>query len=217
MKNNMVYVAMMFSLILSSLSADALKNSLTNMLHEQDSLPMVNLGQINLDAKPKPTRKIKKIRSGETVIATINDYKLIKKNADTYLSKRTNGKVNNFDLLSLEQKKRLVQEMAIPILSISAANKELSEDEKLAIYTRVWMQKEASKIKISEDDVKGVYNILKIQAEKRMKEQNIAIENNTTINEFPPFEAIALKIKGQMIEKQLVDNVVKDLNVTLAK
>ncbi len=191
-------VGVSFSLMMTSVSADDLKNSLTDMLKTKETSGMVNLGNINLDAKPKQP----KTRSSKAVIATVKGHKIIKKEADSYLDQRTQGKVTNFDHLPPEQRSRLIQELALPMMVLDAAQKELSEEEKQAVYTRAWMQKEARKINVTDEQALTVYNQLKQQAQ----------ENNATQN-IPPFESIKDKLKIQIIEKTLVDKLIKDAKI----
>ena len=198
MRKTFMLLGVSLSLVVSSASADALKNSLTNMLNTKETSGMVDLGNINLDAKPK----VPKTRSSKTVIATVNGHKIIKKEADNYLKQRTQGKVTDFDHLPPEQRSRLIQELALPVMVLDAAQKELSEEEKQAVYTRAWMQKEARKINVTDEQALTVYNQLKQQAE----------ENNATQN-IPAFENIKDKLKIQIIEKTLVDTLIKDAKI----
>jgi len=186
------------ALMMTSLSADDLKNSLTDMLNTKETSGMVDLGNINLDGKPKQP----KTRSSKSVIATVNGHKIIKKEADSYLKQRTQGKVTDFDHLPPEQRSRLIQELSLPVIVLDAAEKELSEEEKLAVYTRTWMQKEARKINVTDEEALKVYNQIKQQAQ----------ENNATQN-IPPFESIKDKLKIQIIEKTLVDKLMKDAKI----
>lgn len=186
------------ALMMTSVSADDLKNSLTDMLNTKDTSGMVDLGNINLDGKPKQPQT----RSSKTVIAVINGHKIIKKEADSYLKQRTQGKVTDFDHLPPEQRSRLIQELALPIMVLDAAEKELSEEEKQAVYTRVWVQKEARKINVTDEEALKVYDQLKQQAQ----------ENNATQN-IPPFESIKDRLKTQIIEKSLVDKLMKDVKI----
>ena len=197
MKKIFILVGLSFGLLPNSASADALTNSLTNMLNEKETSAMVDLGNIDLNAEPRPAKQ--KVRSDKAVVATVNGHKIIKKEADTYLKQRTQGKVTNFDTLPPEQRSRLIQELALSVLVLDAANKELSEEEKQAVYTRTWMQKEALKIKITDEQALKVYNQLKQQSE----------ENNAT-GGIPPFESIKDKLKTQMIEKMMIDKLMKD-------
>ncbi len=186
------------ALMITSVSADDLKNSLTDMLNTKETSGVVDLGAINLDAKPKQP----KTRSSKAVIATVNGHKIIKKEADSYLKQRTQGKVTNFDHLPPEQRSRLIQELALPIIVLDAAEKELSEEEKQAVYTRTWMQKEARKINVTDEEALKVYNQLKQQAQ----------ENNATQN-IPPFESVKDKLKTQIIERTLVEKLMKDAKI----
>ncbi len=186
------------ALMITSVSADDLKNSLTDMLNTKETSGVVDLGAINLDAKPKQP----KTRSSKAVIATVNGHKIIKKEADSYLKQRTQGKVTNFDHLPPEQRPRLIQELALPIIVLDAAEKELSEEEKQAVYTRTWMQKEARKINVTDEEALKVYNQLKQRAQ----------ENNATQN-IPPFESVKDKLKIQIIERTLVEKLMKDAKI----
>jgi hypothetical protein len=200
MKKIVTLLGLSSALVLSSASADELKNSLTNMLNKPDSSGMVDLSSISLNGKAKPVKQ--KSRSSKAVIATVNGQKIIKKDADTYLKQRTQGKVTDFDRLPPEQRSRLIQELALPLIVAEAAKKELSDEEKQAVYTRAWTQKEALKIKISDDQAIELYNQLKKQSEENNASQNI-----------PPFEAIKERLKIQILEKTLIERVMKNAEI----
>lgn len=200
MKKIVTLLGVSSALLFSTLCADELKNSLTNMLNKPDTSGMVDLSSINLNGKAKP--RLPKKRSSNAVVATVNGHKIIKKDADAYLKQRTQGKVADFDSLPPEQRPRLIQELALPILAADAAKKELSSEEKQAVYTRTWTQKEALKIQISDDDVIEVYNQLKKQSQ----------ENNAT-QEMPPFDRIKDRLKLQMIEKSLIERLMKNVEI----
>jgi hypothetical protein len=203
MKKFFILLGISIGLLQSSASADALKNSLTNMLNEkEDPSSMVNLGSINLNGKQKPTPESIKSRPSTAVIATVNGHKIIKKEADNYLKQRTKGKVMDFDHLPPEQRARLIQELALPVLVLDTAKKELSQEEKQIVYTRTWMRKEALKMNITDEQAKEVYNGLTHQAR----------ENNST-GAIPPFDAIKDKLKIQMLEKALISKLMKDVQI----
>lgn len=202
MKKMCVFVGVTLGLVVSSASADALKNSLTNIMNEKDTLSIVDLGNINLNAKPRPVKKVRKTRSAKAVVATVNGHKILKKETDAYLSQRTGGKVKNFDNIPANQKTRLIQEMSLPILVADAANKGLSDVEKEAIYTRIWMQKEAMKTKISDDQVLEVYKQISQEAK----------DNNNTAN-IPEFDAIKDKLRIQMIEKTIIGKLMENIKI----
>ena len=93
MKKYMAAIAISVGLCGGVASADALKNSLTQMLHEKDRMP----GMVDLSRLDQPKARPPVSRPPQTVIATVNGYKIRKKEADAYLKSRTNGKVADFD------------------------------------------------------------------------------------------------------------------------
>jgi len=203
MKKYLVVLSLSLGLFVSPVSADALKNSLTNMLNEKDTSPsMVNLSNLNINGKAKPVQNVPKTRSSKAVVATINGHKILKKEADAHLKKRTQGKMSNFDHLPKKQRLRLIQEMALPVLALDSAQKELSVEEKEAVYSRLWMQKEVLKIKITDEQVKKIYDQLKQRSE----------ENNDTAN-IPAFESVKDKMKLQMKDKQMVGSLMKNVEI----
>ena len=203
MNKYLVVLSLSFGLVVSTVSADALKNSLTNMLNEKDTSPsMVNFGNLDINGKPKPVQTVRKTRSSKAVVATVNGHKILKKEADAHLKKRTQGKMSNFDLLPKKQRLRLIQEMSLPVIALDTAKKELSATEKEAIFSRIWMQKEAAKIKITDEQVKAVYDQLKQRSE----------ENNET-KKIPTFESIKDRMKLQMTDKQMVGKIMKNVEI----
>lgn len=198
MGRKIVFTGVLLSLVMNGVSADGLKNSLTNIMHTKEEPAMVDLGNINLNKKPT----VKKNRSGKTVIATVNGNKVLKKDADAYLSQRTQGKVTDFDSLPVNQRSRLIQELSLPILALDTAKKELSDKEKEVVFSRAWMQKKARSTKVSDDDALSVYDQLKKEAQ----------ESNST-QPIPPFDKIKGSLKVQMIEKMTIGELMKDVEI----
>jgi hypothetical protein len=199
MKKVFVQTTLISMLLMSLVSGDALKNSLTSIMNQKEKASVVDLGEINLNAKSRPPiQRTPKKRSNKAVVATINGKKVIKKDADAYLKQRTNGKVENFDLLPKKQQKRLIEEMALPIVITKVASDELSEEEKLSAYTRTWMRKKAATIEVTDEELLEVYN--------QMKQKSI--DNNVTMS-FPEFDMIKDKLKMQIIERTIVGELLK--------
>lgn len=201
MKKTFVLLCATVGIFNATVSADALKNSLTNMMHKKDSTPgMVDLSRLDINGQPPRP----KTRSSKAVVATVNGRKVIKKYADAYIKKRTNGQVTDFDLLPKKQRIRLLQEMSISQLASSMAKKELTDQEKTAISTRMWMQKQASKNPVTDAQVKEVYDNLKKHA----------IETKST-KPVPEYNAIKANMKMQMSEKAIVGKLMKDVKITV--
>lgn len=201
MKKNFVILCATLGLFASNASADALKNSLTNMMNKKDTTSgMVDLSNLNVNVKPVQPEV--KTRSSKAVVATVNGHKIIKKDADAYLAKRTQGEVKNFDVLPKEQRIRLLREMSVADVASDAAQKELTEQEKTGLLTRTWMQKEALKTKVTDVQVREVYDNLK----KR------SAENNST-KPIPEFSAIKNSMKMQMTEKAIIGKLMSDVKI----
>ena len=202
MKKILVILSVSCGLFVSSAFADGLTNNLNNMLNKKETTPMVDLSNLNVNAKPKPVPSAVKTRSSKAVVATVNDHKIIKKDADAYLKKRTQGKVKNFDLLPKKQRIRLLQEMSISTLVSDAAEKELTQEEKSAISTRVWMQKEALETKVSDEQTKEIYD----QMEQRAKDAN-------STEPIPSFDSIKDRMKMQIVEKEIIGKLMKGVEL----
>jgi hypothetical protein len=200
MSKFLIVLSVFLGLFVNFLFADGLTNNLNNMLNKKETTPMVDLSNLNVNAKP--IRPKVKTRSSRAVVAMVNGHKIIKKDADAYLKNRTKGKVKNFDTLSKKQQKRLLQEMSIPTLAFDAAKKELSEQEKSVIKTRVWMQKEALKSKVTDEQVQDIYD----QMVQRAKDAN-------STKPIPPFESVKDRMKMQIVEKQIISKLMKGVNI----
>lgn len=114
MKKSLIAIGLSIFVLTSPVVADALKNSLTNLLNEKDSTGMVNLDGISINGKARPQtsrNNFVKSRSPDAIIATVKGYEIRKKEADAFLKKVTKGKVNDFDRLPEEQQKVVIQEL----------------------------------------------------------------------------------------------------------
>ena len=200
MKKVIMAMALGAGLLVQGASADALKNVLSKKLHSQDTMPgMVNLDA--LDAQPvKP-----KSRSKKAVVATVNGKKIIKKEADAYLSKRTKGQVTDFDLLPNKQRLALIKELSMPILLAEGAQKGLSQEEKDAVLSRVWMSKAAAEANVTDAQIEAAYEKIKAQAKAQ-----------SALQQIPPLNAIKDRIKMQIVEQQVVGNLMKGAQVRVA-
>jgi len=197
MKKNLIFLVFIVAFGTSA-SADALKNSLTHIMHTKKSPSLVDLGNINLNAKPIKKRK----RSPKAVIAVVNGHKIIKKDADSYISLRTRGQIKDFDLLPKKQRIRLVKELSVPLLAADIAQKELTPLEKQTALTRMLVQKEAQKITIKDEEAKRIY--------EQMTQQKLP---NHATQKVPPFEQVKERLKAQMIEKRVMAQLMKDVKI----
>jgi hypothetical protein len=201
MKKVLVAVGLCAGMMVQSTSADVLKNVLSQKLHSEESTPgMVNLDALNNAQPIKPES-----RSSKAVIAVVNGHKIIKKEADSYLSKRTKGEVTDFDLLPKKQRLALIKELSLPVLLAAGAEKGLSQEEKNAVLSRAWMVKEAQNANITDAQLQAAYAKIK----ERAKAQS-------ALQQVPPFEALKDRIKMQMIEQQILGKLMKGASVRVA-
>jgi len=201
MKKSIIAVAVACGLAVSPLCADQLKESLHGLLKKKEETPsMVNLNGLDLNGKIQPL--VPKTRSAKAVIATVDGHKIIKKEADAYLTQRTKGKVTDFDLLPKEQRLALVKELALPLLLTENAKKELTEEQKDAIISRAWMQKAMMESNIPEEQLKAAYEKIKAQAKAK-----------SALQQVPPFDKIRERIKMQVAEQQIVGQLLRGVDI----
>ncbi|MCF6244050.1 MAG: hypothetical protein L3J43_03325 [Sulfurovum sp.] len=110
MKKMILTMGISLLVIQSPIVADRLKNSLTNLLNDKNSVGMVNLDNLSINGKPKPTTNFKR-RSPNTIISTYKDYKIRKKEANAFLNRVTKGKVKDYDRLPKKQRKIVIKEL----------------------------------------------------------------------------------------------------------
>jgi len=187
----------------TSVYPDALKDSLVKMMNaEETTSGMVDLSRLDMNTAPKMEKP--KSRPSAAVVATVNGENIIKRDADQYIAQRTKGQVTDFDLLPKEQQSMLVKELSIPRLAQLSAKEELSQQEKTAVFTRLWMQKKALENPVSDEHLRGVYDNLKKQA----------IENKSN-KPIPEFNSIKNNMKSRIGEKIIVDKLMEDANITV--
>ncbi len=189
-------------LFVSTLPADHLKDCLADMVHKKDTMP----GMVDLSSLDRPAPQLNKSRPSNAVIAIVNGTKIRKKEADAYLKKVTKGKVSDFDLLPKAQRLRLVKDLALPIVMADAAKKDLSQKEKEGALVGMWMRKQASKVSVPDSEVKAFYDQLKQKAEQR----------NDPTKIIPPFDSIKHKMKSQMVEKKIMDGLMKNVEIEVS-
>jgi 2-C-methyl-D-erythritol 4-phosphate cytidylyltransferase len=268
MKNFLIVLGMTSAFLISTVSADALKNSLTNILNTKDSSGMVNLNGISVGAKPKrkvirqarksrpasavigryndgkPVHKreankyitkatkgkikdldllpkkqrlmvlkdlqrmyaIKhfKSRPAKAVVATVNGQEIHKKSADNYLKLVTRGKVTDFDKLDKKQRLVLIKELARPMVLQADIDQNLTEEEKEAVLSQAWLQKQRAMTKVTNDQMLALYEAKKAKA--------LAVNPQAQI---PPYISLGENLKKEIIEKEIMANLMQDVDITV--
>ncbi len=264
MKTSIFSVGLILLQIHTCLVADALKDTLTNLLDEKNSVDMVSLDNLSITGKSGSRVHFKK-RSANTVIATVKGHKIRKKEADTFLKEVTKGKVNDFDRLSEKQRRQVIKELvkiyelkhrksrpptavvatvngvdiskkeadsflsrvtagkvkdfdkldkkqqkllitdlAKPIIVKQEAYKQLTKKEKEGVLRQVWLEKQKSSIEVSSDEMLALY--------EEKKTQSLAINLNAVI---PPYLSIGKQLKNEIIEKKITQKLMKDVEIEI--
>ena len=197
---NVIAAAGVLTLFAQPATADALKNSLSGMLHQKDETPsMVNLNTLGMSAA-QPA--VPKSRSSKAVVAIVDGHKVRKKEVDSYLKQRTKGKVSDFDLLPKEQQMALLKEIYIPKILAKVANKELTQEEKEGVLSSAWMQKAAKEVTISDEEIASAYERIKARAQAQ-----------SALAQVPPLEKIKRRIQMQLVEQKIIANLMRGVEV----
>ncbi len=200
MKRPIAALGVVCMLGMSSLMADHLKDRLSGMLNEKDDMPaMVNLNGLGMGTG-RPAKPVS--RPAKAVVATVNGKKVLKKEADAYLSERTKGKVNNFDLLPKKQRLALIKEMFLPLVLANEAKKGLSKGEADTVLSRLWMQKKSADMNVSDEAIAQVYEKIKAQAKAQ-----------SALAQVPPLEKIKERIKMQIAEQKIVKDLMRGVQI----
>ncbi len=128
----------------------------------------------------------------DSVVGTVDGMPIYKSEAENAVKVITKGKTT-YDKLKPEEKKQLVTMMAPGKLVEKAAKKELSEKEKNAAMSAMWMQKKMAAVNVSDSEAKTVYEKIKAASKDKSK--------------VPAFDKVKETIKMQI--KQ--DKVIKSL------
>ncbi len=200
MKRSFIALGVVCLLGISPVMADHLKDRLSGMLNEKDDTPgMVNLNGLGMGAG-RPAKPVS--RSAKAVVATVNGKKILKKEADAYLSERTKGKVKDFDLLPNKQRLALIKEMSLPLVLAHEAQKKLSKEEENAVFSRLWMQKKAADLNVSNEAIAQAYEKIKARAKAQ-----------SALAQVPLLEKIKERIKMQIAEQQIVKDLMRGVQV----
>jgi len=187
-----------------TLVADGLKSVLSQKLNHPDTTP----GMVNIDAIHAPAKRtvVPRTRSSKAVVAIVDGRKIRKKEADRYLSKRTKGKVKNFDLLPKAQRLALIKEMVLPQIVASRANKALNPQEKEKVLSGAWMAKSIDNTNVSEEELKRAYDTILAQSQA-----------STPLQQIPPFEKIKERLRRQIAQQKVIEALMQGVAVRLAQ
>ena len=100
------------------------------MLNKKDTTPMVDLSNLSINAKPVQPKV--KTRSSKAVVATVNGHKIIKKDADAYLSKIK--QVTADDILRVSQTYLVPENLSIGLMAPEGEKINLETDVVMSLF-----------------------------------------------------------------------------------
>jgi hypothetical protein len=139
-------------LTLSLLSAESLKSSLMQTEKEK---PAVDLDRLDV-GKKAPV--MPKSRPGDTLIGMVNDLPILKKRADAFLLKASQGKISDYDRLPKSKQRELLKSLAVTTLIEHRAANEVSEKEKNQLAARYWIGQQMQKIEVTKEEMRAFYD-----------------------------------------------------------
>lgn len=134
---------------------------------------------------------------------TVNGMVITVAEANRALKTVTKGQMK-WSALSTKEKKQLLQMIAPSKLVAVKARKTLSNKEKRAALSAFWMQKQVSKIKISDAAAKKEYNKMKKRLSKVQGKKKI-----------PTFNQAKKGIKLQLAQEKVVNKMMKKAKIRL--
>jgi len=164
------------------------------------------------------------------VIATVNGYPITSGEANKAIKIASKGKIKDYRKLSPNDRKRLIKALATDKLVIKEANrvvpknqkkliyvdfyakkhfkellkkaeKELTKKEKETIVADVWVRQQSLKYRVSEKEMKKVYN------------RNKRLFKDKKTGKLIPYKKIKPLIKMQLQQKKFVTNLMKHAKI----
>ena len=164
------------------------------------------------------------------VIATVNGYPITSGEANKYIKMVTRGKITNYTKLSKADRKKLINALATDKFVVKEANREVPKNKKQLVYldfyvkkhykelikkaekdlskkeketavAEAWVRKKASRYKVSESEMKTIYN------------QNKKLFKNKRTGKIVPYSKIKPVIKMQLQQKKFVEQLMKHAKI----
>lgn len=134
---------------------------------------------------------------------TVNGMTITVEEANKALNTLTKGKMT-WETLSGEDKKKLIERMAVEKLLIEESKKSLTDKEKETALASYWMQKKISTTEVTDKEAEDIYNKMKKSADKAKSTQQI-----------PPLEAVKDTIKMQIAQEKVVAELMKNAKIKI--
>jgi TRAP-type C4-dicarboxylate transport system substrate-binding protein len=136
----------------------------------------------------------------DTTIGTIDGMPVTKTEAEQTLKVLSQGKMT-YDKLPPNGKQQLLEVIAPSKIAAKKAAKELTQEEKDAALSNLWIQKQISQTTVSDKEVKDFYDKVKQSSKEPAK--------------IPAFDEVKERIKAQLKQEKAIQNIIKNAKIVV--
>jgi hypothetical protein len=138
--------------------------------------------------------------AADTIVGTIDGMPVTKAEAENTLKALSQGKMT-YDKLPPNGKKQLLEVIAPSKIAAKKAAKELTQEEKDAALSNLWIQKKISKTTVSDKEVKDFYDKVKKASKEPTK--------------LPALDQVKDRIKAQLRQEKAIQNIIKSAKIVV--
>mgnify|MGYP000226977258 CR=1 FL=1 len=138
--------------------------------------------------------------AADTIVGTIDGMPVTKVEAEKTLKALSKGKMT-YDKLPPNGKKQLLEVIAPSKIAAKRAAKELTQEEKDAALSNLWIQKKISKTTVSDKEVKDFYDKVKKASKEPTK--------------LPALDQVKDRIKAQLRQEKAIQNIIKSAKIVV--
>ncbi len=138
--------------------------------------------------------------AADTIVGTIDGMPVTKVEAEETLKALSKGKMT-YDKLPPNGKKQLLEVIAPSKIAAKRAAKELTQEEKDAALSNLWIQKKISKTTVSDKEVKDFYDKVKKASKEPTK--------------LPALDQVKDRIKAQLRQEKAIQNIIKSAKIVV--
>jgi len=138
--------------------------------------------------------------AADTIVGTIDGMPVTKAEAENTLKALSQGKMT-YDKLPPNGKKQLLEVIAPSKIAAKKAAKELTQEEKDAALSNLWIQKKISQTTVSDKEVKDFYDKVKKASKEPAK--------------LPALDQVKDRIRAQLKQEKAIQNIIKNAKIVV--
>lgn len=138
--------------------------------------------------------------AADTIVGTIDGMPVTKTEAENTLKALSQGKMT-YDKLPPNGKQQLLEVIAPSKIAAKKAAKELTQEEKDAALSNLWIQKKISQTTVSDKEVKDFYDKVK--------------KANKEPDKLPALDQVKDRIKAQLRQEKAIQSIIKSAKIVV--